>query len=203
MKKILLFSSICLIAFLAHAQRFEGGILGGLNGSQVAGDFTHGYHKPGVLLGGYVQTDLSPVVYASMEIKYSQKGSRKNPDPKTQDQEKYIMRLGYMDVPVYLGFRTSENISFLAGLSAGYLMHSGEWDNFGKFVPEDETPFSAFDFQALLGTRFELTDRMKLDLRLAYSFIPIRDLPVNELWYWRDNQFNNVISTAIYYRLGR
>ena len=203
MKKILFLSLFCLIALVSNAQRFEGGILGGFNGSQVAGDFTRGYHKPGALAGAYVQTDLSPVVYAAMEIKYSQKGSRKNPDSKKQDQTKYIMRLGYMDVPVYLGFRTSESISFLAGVSAGYLVHSSEWDNFGKFVPEDEKPFKDFDFQALLGTRYQLNNRIRFDLRFAYSFIPIRDLPVNNLWYWRDNQFNNVISTAVYYRLGK
>ena len=124
---------MALSAFAAQSQRFEGGILAGFNASQVDGDFTHGYHKPGVLLGGYVQTDLSRVIYAGGEIKYSQKGSRKNPDTETGDQEKYIMRLGYMDVPVYLGFRTSRAISFLAGLSVVYLMHSGEWDIHGPF----------------------------------------------------------------------
>jgi opacity protein-like surface antigen len=203
MKKILPLFLFCLMVFMSNAQRFEGGILAGFNGTQVDGDFTHGYHKPGALLGAYVQTNLSRVVYAGMEIKYSQKGSRKNPDAKKEDQEKYIMRLGYMDVPFYLGFRTSEAISFIAGLSAGYLMHSGEWDNFGKFQKEDERPFNEFDFQALLGTRFELTGRLRFDLRFAYSLVPIRDLPVVELWYWRNNQFNNVISTSLYYRLGK
>ena len=131
MKRILFLAFVCFSALAVQAQRFEGGILAGLNASQVDGDFTHGYHKPGVLLGGYVQTDLSRVIYTGAEIKYSQKGSRKNPDTETGDQEKYIMRLDYMDVPVYLGFRTSQAISFIAGLSVGYLMQSGEWDNHG------------------------------------------------------------------------
>ena len=203
MKGIVLLCFGCLLVFSLKAQRFEGGIIGGLNASQVKGDFTHGYHKPGVLIGGYVQTNLSRVVYAGMEIKYSQKGSRKNPDSEIQDQEKYIMRLGYMDVPVYMGFRTSEVISFLGGLSIGYLLHGGEWNNFGKFPPEDENPFNTFDFQAMIGTRFELTDRLKLDLRLAYSFLPTRDLPGDIYWYWWDDQYNNVISTSFYYRIGK
>lgn len=203
MKKILPLFLFFLFVFTANAQRFEGGVLGGLNASQVDGDFTHGYHKPGILLGGYVQTDLSRVVYTVMEIKYSQKGSRKNPDVKKGDQEKYIMRLGYMDVPVYMGFRTSESISFLAGLSVGYLVHSGEWDNHGKIPKVEERPFNNFDFQALIGTRLDLTARLKLDLRLAYSFLPTRDLPGERLDYWWDDEYNNVISTSIYYRIGQ
>ncbi len=203
MKRILLLTLLLTFYFAVQAQRFEGGILAGFNASQVDGDFTHGYHKPGVLLGGYVQTDLSRVIYAGAEIKYSQKGSRKNPDTETGDQEKYIMRLGYMDVPIYLGFRTSQSISFITGLSVGYLMHSGEWDNHGRFPPEDNRPFNEFDYQALIGTRIELTDRLKFDLRLAYSFLPTRDLPGEIYWYWWDDQYNNVISTSLYYQLGR
>lgn len=203
MKKIVLLGFACLFAFVVEAQRFEGGLLGGLNASQVDGDFTQGYHKPGILVGGYVQTDLSPIIYVGMEIKYAQKGSRKNSDSETQDQEKYIMRLGYMDIPVYLGFRTSKAISFIAGLSVGYLVHGGEWNNYGRFLPEDESPFDDFDFQALIGTRFEITDRICFDLRIAYSFLPTRELPGDIRWYWWDDQYNNVISTSFYYRLGK
>lgn len=198
-----IFLSVILFSLSVNAQRFQGGILAGLSASQVDGDFTKGYHKPGVLLGGYVQTDLSRTVFAGMEIKYAQKGSRRNPNPKKEDQRKYIMRLGYMDLPAYLGFRTSETISVLAGLSAGYLMHSGEFDNFGEFPEEDQKPFNDFDFQAFLGTRFELADRLALDLRFAYSFMPIRDLAGDISWYWWDDQYNNMLSTSIYYRLGR
>ncbi len=203
MKRILLLGILSWLFFNVQAQRFEGGLVGGLNASQVDGDFTTGYHKPGVSFGGYVQTDLSMRFYAGAEIKYNQKGSRKNPDRETQDQEKYIMRLGYMDVPVYLGIRTSESISFIAGASVGYLMHSGEWENHGPFPEEDERPFNNFDFQALLGSRWQINDQLKVELRIAYSFLPIRDLPGDIYWYWWDDQYNNVISTSLYYRLGK
>ena len=185
----------------SYGQRFEGGILGGLNASQVDGDHTTGYHKPGVLLGGYVQTDISRSAFVGAELKYSQKGSRKNPNPKLQDQEKYIMRLGYIDVPAYLGIRTGETVSIFTGLSFGYLMHSAEYDNYGELPEIERRPFNNFDFQAFLGVRFELTDRLKLDVRGAYSFLPIRDLPGDRLDYWWDDQYNNVLSTTIVYRL--
>ena len=183
------------------AQRFEGGVMGGLNASQVEGDHTTGYHKPGVLVGGYVQTDISQSMFIGAELKYSQKGSRKNPQPKLEDQEKYIMRLGYIDVPAYVGIRTGETVSIFTGLSFGYLMQGKEYDNYGELVEIERRSFNDFDFQAFLGVRFELTDRLKLDVRGAYSFLPIRNLPGERVDYWWDDQYNNVLSTSLLYRL--
>ena len=203
MKQLLYIILFMVTVLSVSAQRFDGGILGGLNASQVEGDFSTGYHKPGVVLGGFVQTDLSRKVYAGMEIKYAQKGSRENPEENDVELKKYIMRLGYMEVPAYLGYRTSENVSFFTGISAGYLMHSGEWDNYGLFQEEDQRPFNNFDFQALIGGRLDLNDRLTFDLRVAYSFLPMRDLPGDIYWYWWDDQYNNVISTCLYYRFGK
>lgn len=203
MKRILLFVVLVVLAIASRAQRFEAGLVGGLNASQVQGDFTQGYHKPGALFGAYVQTDLSQTVFAGMEIKYSQKGSRKNPDAKTGDQEKYIMRLSYMDVPVYLGFHTGKNISMLVGLSPAYLVKGKEFNNYGELPPEDRKPFYNFDLEGLVGARYQLTDRLKLDIRVAYSLIPIRENPGEVYVYWLDSQFNNVLSTSLYYRFGR
>jgi opacity protein-like surface antigen len=198
----------CLFLFLfgitslsAYSQRFEGGVIAGLNASQVDGDTYSGYNKPGIVAGGYVLNNFSRMVFGGMEIKFSQKGSRKNPDPKTADQTTYIMRLNYIDMPVYLGIRTSERISVLAGLSAGYLIKGTEYNNYGKFVEEDQHPFNDFDVQGMLGFRFQMTDRLFIDLRGAYSILPIRKQPGDPLWYWKSNQFNNLLSTTILYRL--
>ncbi len=191
-----------LTGFNSYSQRFEGGILAGLNASQVDGDTFSGYHKPGIVAGGYVQTNLSHTLFAGFELKFTQKGSRKNPDPKaTDDQSKYIMRLNYAEMPVYLGIRTNDRISILAGLSAGYLIKGTEFDNYGKFVVEDQHPFNEMDIQGMLGFRFQVTDRLCLDLRGAYSLIPIRKQPGDALWYWKSNQFSNLLSTTLVYRL--
>ena len=204
MKRLLLIAGFSIIVSVAFGQRFDAGLLGGFNGSQVEGDSYNGYNKPGILLGTYVQTDIAPAIFAAMELKYSQKGSRNKIDPKNEDLEKYIMRLGYADVPIYMGFRTSERISIIAGASFGYLMHGDEYDNYGKFQEENRVAFNDFDLQALGGVQFEMMDRLKLDLRMALSLLPVRELPGEEAttYYWLNNQFNNVISLALYYRLG-
>lgn len=124
-------------------------------------------------------------------------------DPKNPVPDKYIMRLNYVDLPVYAGFRTNRFVSVIAGLTAGYLLNSAEFDENGKFPPEDQKPFNAIDLQPFVGFRFDVLERVKLDLRLAYSVLPVRGKPDNDLWYWRQNQFNNVLSMAVYYRLDR
>ena len=189
------------VATTANAQRFEGGVLAGLNASQVDGDGYSGYKKPGIVAGGYVLTHFSRTVFSGMEIKFAQKGSRKNPDPKKEDQTIYKMRLNYIDLPLYLGVHTSENTSILAGLSAGYLMSGTEYDNYEKFPAEDQHAFNDFDIQGFLGFRFQMTDRLFIDLRGAYSLLPIREKPGETVSYWTDSQFSNLLSTTLLYRL--
>lgn len=195
---------LLLLANLAYGQRFEAGLLAGFNGSQVEGDSFKGYHKPGILAGLFVQTDIVPSVFAGMEIKYSQKGSRRRIKPRDPEPEVYIMRLGYVDVPLFVGFRTNDRSAIVGGVSAGYLVHSGEFDEYGMFPPQDQHEFNSLDLQPFLGFQFELVENLKLDLRMALSVLPIRGHPGENAtnYYWLNNQFNNVISLALYYKLG-
>ena len=192
---------LTITSLTGFAQRFEGGVLVGLNASQVDGDNYSGYRKPGIALGGYVQTNLSRTIYAGMELKFAQKGSRNIDSLATDGQIKYIMRLNYVDLPVYLGFRTSERISLLVGVSPGYLISGREYNDYGRLPEQDQKAFSEFDLEGLLGFRFQFTKRLFVDLRGAYSVLPIRKQKGDPLWYWRSNQFNNLLSTTVLYRL--
>lgn len=207
-KNILLLILFIMLVNVSFAQRFEGGVLAGFNGSQVEGDSFRGYYKPGILAGFYVQTDVAPAIFAAMEIKYSQKGARnkiKTGENVVVDPEKYIMRLGYAEVPFYMGFRTNDRGSIIAGLSVGYLMHGKEFDEYGEFVLEDQNAFNTIDLQPFLGAQFDFLDNVKVDLRFALSVLPIRGQPGEDAtnYYWLNNQFNNVISLALYYRFDR
>jgi len=205
MKKLFILIFFALTFSTIYAQRFEGGFLGGFNATQVSGDNYVGYHKPGILFGAFVQTDLAPAVFAGMEVKYSQKGARNKIDAEDQEPDKYIMRLGYAEIPVFAGFRANDRGSVIGGLSFGYLIHSGEYDENGPFVEEDKNAFYNFDLQPFIGFKFDFVDNLSVDLRLAYSVLPIRDQPGEETtyYYWINNQFNNVISLALYYNFRR
>ncbi|TNF40303.1 MAG: PorT family protein [Bacteroidetes bacterium] len=200
-KKLLSTTLFFMIVNLAVAQRFDGGAIVGYNASQVEGDTYKGYNKPGFVAGFYVETDIAPAIFAAMEIKYSQKGARKKVT--TKDPEKYIMRLNYIELPFYLAFRTNDRGSVLAGLSAGYLISGKEFDNYGEFIPEDQNEFNAFDLEPFIGFQFDFLENLKADLRLGLSVIPIRGKPVNTNYYWQNNQFNNVITLALYYQISR
>ncbi|MFW6289339.1 MAG: outer membrane beta-barrel protein [Mariniphaga sp.] len=204
LRKIILPVALMFVVNAALSQRFDAGLLAGFNGSQVEGDGFKGYHKPGLLAGIFVQTDIVPTVFAGMEIKYSQKGSRKRIPPRDPDPEKYIMRLGYVDLPVFVGFRTNDRGAVIAGVSAGYLVHSGEYDEYGLFQSQDQHEFNNFDLQPFLGFQFALLDEVKLDLRFALSVLPVRGQPGEDAttYYWLNNQFNNVVSLALHYNLG-
>jgi opacity protein-like surface antigen len=203
MKKALIIVFVIALASLSSfAQRFQGGILGGLNGTQVDGDSYKGYHKAGLVLGAYAQTDISRNLYASMEMKFAQKGSRNVDSTAAYGQIKYIMRLNYAEMPLYLGIRIGEKTSIITGATFGYLISGKEFNDNGEFPPEDQHPFNAFDLEAMLGFRFQITDRLFVDVRGEYSVIPIREkIEDADLYYWRDNQFNNVLNTTLLYRL--
>jgi opacity protein-like surface antigen len=203
MKQLLILVLFMLFAGGGFAQRFEGGLIVGYNASQVDGDIYKGYNKPGILAGAYVQTDLAPAIFAGMEIKYSQKGSRNKVDPKAVIPEKYIMRLGYADVPVYLGFRANDRVSVLGGVIFGYLIHAKEYNENGVFVEQDQHKFNNFDLEPFFGFQFDLLDQLKIDLRFSYSVVPIREQPGENATtiYWLNNQFNKVISLSLCYRL--
>ena len=194
---------IFLIVFAGStgfAQKFEGGVLGGLNASQVDGDTYSGYKKPGIVAGGYVLTNLSRNLFAGMELKFAQKGSRNIDSLAINDQIKYVMRLNYIDIPVYLGIRTNDKTSSLLGLSPGFLISGVEINDYGKFPPQDQHPFNSFDLEALLGFRFKFTNRLSIDLRGAYSVLPIRNKPGIILSYWKRSQFNNLQTNLTHHR---
>jgi len=202
MTKKLLFSVLLLLAVnLVFAQRFDGGALLGFNASQVEGDTYKGYNKPGIVAGFYVETDIAPAIFAAMELKYSQKGARKKSTDK--DPTKYIMRLNYIDLPIYMAFRTSENSAIIGGISTGFLISGKELNEYGEFPSEDQNSFNTIDLQPLVGFQFDFLENLKADLRFALSVLPVRGKPANTNYYWQNNQFNNVITLALYYQIGR
>ena len=200
MKKILLTVFFILAVAGVFAQRFDAGLIAGFNASQVEGDAFKGYNKVGILGGIFVQTDIAPAVVAGMEIKYSQKGSRRSYNPKT-NVDQYIMRLGYIDIPIFMGFRTNNRSMIIGGISPGVLIHSSEIFGVDNIDDPNKKPFKNLDLQPFVGFQFDFLERLSVDLRLALSVIPIRNKPEATTSYWLNNQFNNVISLAFYYKL--
>ncbi len=202
LRKILVAIGFLFVFNAVVAQRFDAGLIAGFNGSQVEGDSFKGYNKAGILAGIFVQTDVAPAIIAGMEIKYSQKGSRKKHNPKQPEIEKYVMRLGYIDIPLFMGFRTHDRSMIIGGIAPGVLIHSKEIGSYGELPEEDRQDFNTFDLQPFVGFQFDFLERASVDLRLAISVVKCSDKPAATEYYFHNGLFNNVISLAFYYNLG-
>jgi hypothetical protein len=207
MKQLLLLILLCFASIALSAQEFYGGVLGGFNGSQIDGDFTSGYHKMGLVGGVWIQRDLSRNIYWGMEIKFNQKGARVMPTNKNENR-KYVYRLNYIDLPVLVGFRY-ENFSFFGGLSYAYLINKNGYDNFGydPVVQNDDITDWEVGFLGGMKIDFDHINRqywarnLMLELRFQYSLVSI-DKRHDFFWIpYSVGQFNNVISTVLYYRI--
>ena len=113
--KLSLLAIILFFSLPVFSQQFSGGLLAGFNGSQVRGNQSFGFHKLGFVGGVWVQSDINDKFYWSGELKFNQKGSRINPNSKN-GYMLYIYRLNYIDLPVLVGYKYQDYLSFFGGL---------------------------------------------------------------------------------------
>jgi len=89
-----------------HAQdrRFIAGLLAGFNASQIDGDNASGFHKAGLffgLRGGYRMSERMGI---TMDLTYSQRGSRRVPN-QYETFDPYFISTTYAEVPVMFYFK--------------------------------------------------------------------------------------------------
>ena len=115
-----------LVIPYAKSQQFNGGIAAGVVGSQVAGDTYSGFDKAGIYAGGWVNLPVKERSSWQMELDYIQKGSRRNPDPKSPDPTYYIMRLGYTELTFLYQFKLHSGLILEGGPAFSFLLHHFE-----------------------------------------------------------------------------
>ncbi|MFW6224689.1 MAG: porin family protein [Bacteroidota bacterium] len=195
-----------IFIFCLHlsAQRFDGGVAGGLTASQIDGDTYFGFHKLGIMLGVYTKTQFSLNFGAQFEINYKQKGAAENGTP--QNPGIYQLTLHYVEVPLTLNFYFTEDIIFDAGLTAGYLMGA-------KFIDDDglvnrDYGLNKGDINWVLGGNYRINSQFSFSVRYAYSILAIRERNtgfyrglIPELFNIEDGDYNNFLTFAVYYQL--
>lgn len=184
----------------AYAQKFEGGVMAGLCASQVAGDTYSGYDKAGIFAGGYVSLPLSNSLDIRLEMDYIQKGSRKNPVPSINDYDSYIMRLGYVEMPVLFQYHIGSKLLAEVGPAISFLLHSSE-----RFNQEDVYghQFNKQNLSIIAGISYPITEKISAGLRTNDSLISIRkDRVTGDVWrLWDYGQFNDVLVLTVGYKL--
>lgn len=205
-RKILLL--IVLLAFLAssgvYAQRIMGAVIAGVNATQVDGDEVFGYHKFGLNAGAAAIIPFSNNWAVTVETIYSQKGAHQRSQYVDSLDGSYDLKLNYLDIPVLLQYTDKEIVTFGTGLSWGRLVAVDE-QRHGYPMPEttlESGIYRSSDVNILLDVKFRLIDRLRFNVRYAYSVRPIATREIVDSKTGKPNirdQYNGMFTFRLYY----
>jgi hypothetical protein len=183
---------------------FHGGLVSGMNFSQVDGDNFAGYTKTGLNVGGIVYFKMDEEhIKGSLEVLYTQKGAQSKgvftaaPGLFVTD---YRVTLNYAEVPFMINYFDQHLHHFGAGFSYSRLGTKRENITFSPSQPIvnlDDFPFRKSDFNFLLGASLHCWKGFFFNMRFQYSLISVRNkVPEN---YGRNQQFNNMWTLRMIY----
>lgn len=161
--QLFLITALCFLAFHpeADAQRFKGGLVAGINLSQLDGDRLAGFNHIGVNAGGRVAAILSDRWQLSMELLFSQQGSKRtlNDDPGAVFEK---IDLNMVEVPVMINF-LEWKFHVSAGVSYGRLINFKAEDVFGEDVSDTQS-FNENLFLAIVSATFYFDEHFGLNV---------------------------------------
>jgi len=195
MKRIFFLIILFIFQFNSSAQEFNAGILSGLSTTQVSGDNLAGYNKAGLIIGGFVNRDISQSLALQIEMMYIQKGSS---NPKVENLIAEI-NLEYIEIPLILVLKSSEKINFDFGIHISALIDGYYKDIYG--ILENQIEFSDYEFGAIGGIAYELNEKMSLCTRLSNSIIPIANHASGQTYRLNKGKYNTGLNFIISYKL--
>ncbi len=172
-------AGLCL-SFTANAQeqRFNAGIVAGINLSQIDGDDLVGYNQLGANLGIRALTYLTDRWQVSLELLFSQKGSNAsaNDNPLSAFDK---VRLNYVEVPVMINFldwaqegEDYSKVHFSTGLSYSRLINF-TIEQFDGSDISDRVDYNPNAAMFLLGASFYFNKHIGIHARFSQSFTNI------------------------------
>ncbi len=162
-----------LVISIARAQTFEAGAVAGINASQVNGDFLAGFDKLGVHLGLKVIAHLTAKSQVSVELLYSQRGSRSN----ARAFEPLKIITNYVEIPILFGLKDWLRDDYYkmrleGGVSVGRLFDSRVETVGGDL---DVAEFAKFDLSLIADATFYAKEKLGFGLRYTTSVTPLLD----------------------------
>lgn len=197
----LLLLFIVALHFNAFSQGFNAGILAGINASQVSGDGINGFNKAGILLGLYTNIDVSDAINLQFELNYSEKGSRKNPKPSKGDNDFFLLRTNYIEVPVMARF-VKRSFTYEGGFYYGRLINDFLEDENGEFdIPPELNQFKKNDIGILLGLNYNFTEHIIMNWRISSSIITFREFDSGGSFRFNNGLFHHYLSFNFRYQI--
>jgi len=214
MNKTLTIILLLTISTIGYCQNFYGGINLGTTISQVDGDNFGGYHKISPLGGVYVRNTFNDKWGMYAGIEYKRKGSKE-----VQKNEAgyvvfyYAMNADYIEIPVLatynikkigipglFSYSLKKDFIFDFGVSYSYLIKGTE-DNGTGPIPPPTRPFRKYEIANHIGLNYKLSDHIWASWRLSYTFLflPVRDHPGGQVYWFNRGQYNHNQSFSIKY----
>jgi hypothetical protein len=195
-----------------QGQSFYGGVMVGINGSQVFNDEFSGYHKFGVFGGGFVGWKFTPMSALKMELEFSQKGSRETPTEEN-DYKDYKIHINCIDLPVlYQLFYNiaTQKFSIEVGPSFTYIIGDPKeegTDGTGYYYIEGGTgrPFISSGLNIVAGVNYHITKNLFVNFRTSNSITPIRKdygRRQHPIFRWH-GQSNDVLTLSVGWDFGK
>lgn len=178
-----------------YGQAFQGGLLAGINTSQITGDDLAGYNKLSLTFGAFVKTKLSDKSSLQMEIAYLGKGSHKNLNPKDSIPTLYLLRLRYIEVPLVFQYNLTSKLSLETGPSLGVFFGSREEDLYGDMsgMYSSREQFKRFELSYTVGGTWIINPKWHFNIRSANSIFPVRDHDQSTSYRLNKGQYSSCI----------
>jgi len=219
-KNLVIVFCLLLSGYFCQAQVFKGEIIGGINITQLDGDYKVGYKKAGAHAGigvmfpfNFVKGRENKPWAVSMEILFNQRGVRArnynyNPKDTTKPDSKvkmdYHLKMNYVSLPVMLHYTEKDFITFGLGFAYNRMFSVSEvefdvpqtYDSIGKL--------SSNDFSVLVDVRLRIWQQLKFGFRFEYSMFSLRTryFPRTDFHLAGDRkQYNNTLSFYLVYML--
>ncbi len=193
--------------YLDNERTFNGGLIAGTTFTQVDGDNYKGYRKIGFTGGGIVYAKISQMFAPSIEILYTQRGSRIDEPGFVNDRTYYVQDYGidldYAELSILLNYYDSPRKStFGAGLSYSQLISGKEYANTVPKIPDSvdlnlDHEFRKYDLNFVLSGSLHLYKGIYFNARFQYSLLSVRNNAFRPLG--RDEQFNNSFVLRVMY----
>ena len=191
MRQILVAAAMVLVGSYAQAQDFNYGVKGGLNLTNLRGDFDTDLRASfhGGVYGNYMLSDQWGV---QAELLYSGQGA----DDENNSDIKYQLR--YLNLPILAKYYVTDAFSVELGPQFGFLLDS-DTDVIDVEVDSDDL-YKDFDFSVAAGVNYEL--EMGLNFGARYNF-GVTDIADSNVFFGNDAIRNNVIQISVGYTFQR
>ncbi len=180
----------------------------GLNGCQIHGDNAAGYNKLGLHGGILINSYFTDKLSLDLGIVFTQKGARKNQDPKNGDYTFFRVNLNYIEIPLLLNYKLNKHYFLTIGPSLAYLINYTEDTEVGNW--NGVYPFNDFEYAVNIGLGRDLYKNFLIEIRSGNSFLPVRNygIAANQVFFpnaiarfFNKGLYNNILSAVVIYQL--